>query len=73
MTTSSERDRQNLAITAWRAEWKARHGLDDVEFIEPGAEVDPSVRWPTTEQQREFIQGVRRILGQDPETGRYLD
>ena len=68
---ADERRRQNIAIARWRADWQARHGLDDVELIEPGAATEG--RWPTAEQEKEFIQGVRRILGQDPETGRYLD
>jgi hypothetical protein len=72
-TRVDERRRQNLAIARWRREWLDRHGLDEVEHLPAGAEVDPAVRWPTAEQEREFIHGVRRILGQDPETGRYLD
>jgi hypothetical protein len=69
-----DRDQQNRAINRWREEWLARHHLDEgLDLIPPGAQVDPSVRWPTAEQEREYLHGVRRILGQDPQTGRYLD
>jgi hypothetical protein len=70
---SDERRRQSMAIARWREEWLTKHGLDEVEFLEGEERDNPSVRWPTAEQEREYIHGVRRILGQDPETGRYLD
>jgi hypothetical protein len=67
-----ERRRRLMELDRWRREWQEKYQIDDIEFIEPGAQVSPNVRYPTAEQEWEYVRRAREIMGQDPETGRYL-
>ncbi|MBO0871538.1 MAG: hypothetical protein J2P15_23550 [Micromonosporaceae bacterium] len=67
-----ERRRRLMELARWREEWQTKYGIDDVEFIPDDAPVTPDVRFPTAEQEWEYVRRAREILGLDPETGRYL-
>lgn len=67
-----ERRRKLAELALLHEEWQARHGIDDEEFTPEGADSEHR-RSPTPEQTQEFMRRARSILGQDPETGRYLD
>ncbi len=68
-----ERRRMMMELAAWHREWQARHDVDDVEFVPEDAADQPGSRYPSAEADREFMHRAREILGQDPETGRYLE
>jgi hypothetical protein len=44
-----------------------------VEFVPEDAADHPERKYPTAEAEREFMHRAREIMGQDPETGRYLE
>jgi hypothetical protein len=67
-----ERRRKLAELARVHEEWQARHGIDDAEFTPDGAESDRR-RSPTPEQEWELVRRTREVLGQDPETGHYLD
>jgi hypothetical protein len=68
-----ERRRKLMELAEWHREWQKNHGVDDVEFVPENADDYPDRRYPTPEQDREFMRRAREILGQDPDTGRYLE
>jgi hypothetical protein len=68
-----ERRRMLMELAAWHREWQTRHDVDDVEFVPEDAADHPERKYPTAEAEREFMHRAREIMGQDPETGRYLE
>jgi len=67
-----ERRRKVKELARLHEEWQARHDIDDADYVSDGSGSDDR-RSPTPEQMWEFVREARRIVGQDPETGRYLD
>ena len=67
-----ERRRKLAELARLHDEWQTRHGIDDEEFTPDGADSDQR-RAPTPEQEREYVRHAREIMGQDPDTGRYLE
>jgi hypothetical protein len=68
-----ERRRKLMELAAWHREWRGKHGVDDVEFVPDDAADHPDRRYPSPEQDREFMRRAREIMGQDPDTGLYLE
>ena len=66
-----QRQRRMLALHKLQREWEEKYEIDDAEYTVGGATGD-NRRSPTLEQVWEFERKAREILGQDPETGRYL-
>lgn len=66
-----ERRRKLMELARVHDEWQARHGIDDADFTPDGASSGRR-RTPTPEQEWELERRTREILGQDPDTGRYV-
>jgi hypothetical protein len=58
--------RRLMALARWHDEWVARYGIDDVEWVPEGSEVNR--RSPTPEQELEFYREADRIMGRRPAT-----
>jgi hypothetical protein len=72
LNMNPERRRMLEELAAWHDEWQAKHDVEDVEFVPEDAADQPERKYPSAEAEREFMHRARQILGQDPETGRYL-
>lgn len=68
-----ERRRMMMELAAWHRKWQAKHDVDDTDLVPEDAADHPERRYPSAEADREFMYRAREILGQDPETGRYLE
>ena len=67
-----ERRRKLKELARLHSEWQARHGIDDADYVPEGSDSD-NRRSPTPKQLWEYMRQAREIVGQDPETGRYVD
>lgn len=63
-----DRDGRGRTIQAARADWAARHDIDDAEWTIEGA-AGPQRKAPTAEQADELMRTIRQLSGQDPATG----
>jgi hypothetical protein len=68
-----ERRRRLKELAALHNRWQQQYQIDDADWTAGGADHPDRRRPPTPEQAWEFVTESRRIMGRDPETGRYLD